>query len=343
MEGKPPRFLEQVAMALRVRHYGIRTEKAYVGWVKRFILYHGKRHPETMGVAEVNAFLTHLAVEGRVSASTQNQALAALLFLYECVMNRPLERSDDVIRASRPRKPPVVLTREEVDAVLAGLDGLPWVIAALLYGSGMRLMECLRLRVKDLDFARRVITVREGKGDRDRRVMFPGIVLQPVREHLQQVRALHLEDLAEGFGAVWLPHALERKYREASREWGWQWVFPADRRSIDPRSGREGRHHLGEQVVQRAVRSALRAAKIAKPATPHTLRHSFATHLLEAGYDIRTVQELLGHKDVATTMIYTHVLNRAGGRGIVSPMDTLAQSRSLNQDYPSNKSSSGDG
>ena len=279
-----------------------------------------------MGVAEVNAFLTHLAVDENVSASTQNQALAALLVLYDAVLGTPLPDLGDVVRSLRPVRLPVVLSCDEVQRVLGKMDGLAWIVATMLYGSGMRLLECLRLRVKDIDFDRATVTVREGKGDRDRRTMLPHVVERPVREHLQEVCALHAEDLAAGFGSVWLPHALERKYPSAATEWPWQYVFPAARRSIDPRSGVERRHHLDEQVVQRAVRSAGRRASIEKPVTPHVFRHCFATHLLERGYDIRTVQELLGHRDVSTTMIYTHVLNRAGGRGIVSPADTLRDS-----------------
>lgn len=265
-----------------------------------------------------------------MSAATQNQALAALLFLYKSVLNAPLPDLGHVIRATKPARLPVVLSHDEVAALLARLDGIPWIVSMMLYGSGMRLLECLRLRVKDIDFSRAVVTVREGKGDRDRRTMLPAIVSEPLRDHLRQVRALHVEDLAEGFGSVWLPHALERKYPAAPTEWPWQYVFPATKRSIDPRSGRERRHHVDEQVIQRAVRAAARSAGIEKPATPHTLRHCFATHLLEGGYDIRTVQELLGHRDVATTMIYTHVLNRAGGRGVISPADTLGTFRKTN-------------
>ncbi|HSP14932.1 MAG TPA: integron integrase [Thermoanaerobaculia bacterium] len=326
MEQRPPRFLDRVRFCLRARHDSLRTEEAYGGWARRFILFHGKRHPETMGTAEVNAFLTHLAVDRNTSASTQNQALAALLFLYDTVLGSPLPDLGEVVRSSRPVRLPVVLSRAEVGRVLTRLDGLPWIVATMLYGTGMRLLECLRLRVKDIDFDRAVVTVREGKGDRDRRTMLPQVVGAPLRDHLDEVRALHAGDLAAGFGSVWLPHALERKYPAAAAEWAWQYVFPAMRRSIDPRSGIERRHHLDEQVVQRAVRSAARGAGIDKPVTPHTFRHCFATHLLERGYDIRTVQELLGHRDVSTTMIYTHVLNRAGGRGVVSPADTLRDS-----------------
>ncbi len=283
-----------------------------------------------MGLAEVNGFLTHLAVDGHVSVSTQNQALAALLFLYGQVLGTPLPAGNNLIRASKPVRLPVVMTREEVARVLGCLDGLAWIVATTLYGSGMRLLECLRLRVKDIDFERCVLTIREGKGDRDRRTMLPGLVRNPLRDHLLEVRKVHEEDLAAGFGRVWLPHALERKYASAPAEWAWQYVFPAARRSIDPRSAVERRHHLDEQVVQRAVRAAVRRAGIEKAVTPHTFRHSFATHLLENGYDIRTVQELLGHRDVSTTMIYTHVLNRVGGRGIVSPADTLVPSGNPN-------------
>lgn len=316
----PPRLLDQVRGAIRLRHYSIRTEQAYTDWIKRFILFHGKRHPREMGAAEVERFLTHLAVEGRVAASTQNQALSALLFLYRTVLKVDLPWLGEMTRAKRPGRLPVVLTVEEVRRVLARIDGQQGLMADLLYGAGLRLLECVRLRVKDLDFEMRQITVRDGKGEKDRMTMLPQAVLEPLRAHLEKVKVLHAHDLEEGFGEVYLPYALDRKYPDASREWGWQYVFPAAGRSVDPRSGKERRHHVDEQTLQRAMKKAVRAAGLTKPASCHTLRHSFATHLLQSGYDIRTVQELLGHQDVATTMIYTHVLNR-GGSGVISPLD----------------------
>jgi integron integrase len=298
----------------------IRTEDAYVGWVRRFILANGKRHPRDMGAREVEAFLTDLATRGHVSASTQNQALSALLFLYREVLQLELPWLQDIRRAKRPKRLPVVLSREEVTAMLSEMSGMTWLMASLLYGAGLRLMECVRLRVQDVDFARREITVRRGKGGKDRRTMLPAMSMDALQGQLAETRRVHLRDLAAGFGEVWLPDALARKYPHAVREWGWQYVFPASTRSTDPRSGITRRHHLDETVLQRAVKRAVRRARIAKPATCHTLRHSFATHLLEAGHDIRTIQELLGHKDVATTQIYTHVLNR-GGHGVLSPLD----------------------
>lgn len=316
---KPPKLLDRVRHACRVRHYSIRTEDAYTAWAERFIRFHGIRHPDTMGEPEVNKFLTHLAVDRHVSASTQNQALAALLFLYDAVLARPLDELK-VVRANRPRRLPVVLSREEVRRVLAELDGSHRLIGLLLYGTGMRLLECLRLRAKDVDFTLNQIVVREGKGDKDRRTVFPGVLKAELRDHLEVVRGQHDRDLAEGFGRVYLPAALAVKYPNADREWGWQYVFPSRSRSVDPRSGTERRHHLHEGGVSREVSAAVRRAGVTKPATAHTLRHSFATHLLEDGYDIRTVQELLGHESVETTMIYTHVLGR-GGLGVRSPLD----------------------
>ncbi|WP_324780993.1 integron integrase [Thiobacillus sedimenti] len=315
-----PKLLDQVRGKIRLKHYSIRTEEAYVDWIKRFVLHFDKRHPAEMGAREVEAFLTHLAVHGRVAAATQNQAKSALLFLYREVLEQDLPWLENVERAKAPRRLPVVLTHEEVQAALSRLAGTHWLVAALLYGAGLRIMEALRLRVKDVDFARGEILVREGKGFKDRVTMLPGLVTDPLKAHLEHVRALHQRDLAEGHGEVYLPYALDRKYPNAAREWGWQYVFPSKNRSVDPRSGVVRRHHVQDQAIQRAIRQAVRDAGIAKPATPHTLRHSFATHLLGSGYDIRTVQELLGHKDVATTMIYTHVLNK-GGRGVTSPLD----------------------
>lgn len=322
MEGsaRPPRLLDQVRARVRVKHYSRRTEQAYVGWIRRFILANGRRHPHELGEKEVEAFLTRLATQGRVAAGTQNQALSALLFLYREVLKVELPWMENVIRAKRPSRIPVVLSREETTRLLALLDGQAWLMAALLYGTGMRLMECLRLRVKDVDFGRGEIVVRNGKGGKDRRVPLPRRLREPLRDAVARVRIVHEGDLAEGFGEVWLPHALARKYVNAGREPGWQYLFPSQNRSTDPRSGKERRHHVDESVLQRAVKAARMKARIDKPATCHTLRHSFATHLLEAGHDIRTVQELLGHKDVATTQIYTHVLGRGAG-GVLSPLD----------------------
>ena len=315
-----PRLLDQVRGKIRLKHYSIRTEQAYVDWIKRFVLHFDKRHPSEMGAREVEAFLTHLAVQGRVAASTQNQAKSALLFLYREVLERDLPWLEDVERAKAPKRLPVVLTQDEAQTVLSRLKGTHWLVAGLLYGSGLRIMEALRLRVKDLEFTRGEILVREGKGFKDRVTMLPAMLIEPLKVHLKRVKVLHDQDVAEGFGEVYLPYALDRKYPNAAREWGWQYVFPSNNRSVDPRSGAVRRHHVQDQAIQRAIRQAVRDAGIVKPATPHTLRHSFATHLLTSGYDIRTVQELLGHKDVATTMIYTHVLNK-GGRGVTSPLD----------------------
>lgn len=317
-----PKLLDQVRGKIRLKHYSIRTEQAYVDWIRRFILHFGKRHPRELGAAEVEQFLTHLAVAGNVAASTQNQAKSALLFLYREVLEAELPWLDNVERARAPKRLPVVLTRDEVHAVLSRLSGTHWLIASLLYGAGLRIMEALRLRVKDVEFSRKEILVRDGKGFKDRVTMLPAALAAPLAEHLKRVKALHGQDLAAGRGAVFLPHALERKYPGAARDWGWQYVFPSANLSEDPRTGIVRRHHLQDQAVQRAMRQAVRDAAVDKPATPHTLRHSFATHLLEGGYDIRTVQELLGHADVSTTMIYTHVLNR-GGRGVTSPLDRV--------------------
>ncbi|SIQ38245.1 integron integrase [Aquipseudomonas alcaligenes] len=315
-----PKLLDQVREQIRLRHYSIRTEAVYLEWVKRYIRFHKYRHPQEMGGPEVEAFLSDLAVRRDVSASTQNQALSAILFLYKQVLQIELSWMEGVIRARRPQRLPVVLTREEVASVLAQLDGTLWLIASLLYGSGMRLMEVLRLRVKDVEFARLEILIRDGKGQKDRVTMLPRKLAAPLELHLQRVRALHEQDLREDYGRANLPHALARKYPNAAAEWGWQFVFPSVNRSEDPRSGGIFRHHLHEKTIQRAVRNAVRRVGLHKPATPHTLRHSFATHLLESGQDIRTVQELLGHSDVKTTQIYTHVLNR-GGLGVLSPLD----------------------
>ncbi|MGN2254739.1 integron integrase [Frateuria sp. GZRe12] len=315
-----PRLLDQVRQ--RVRRLGLarRTEEAYVGWVRRFILANGKRHPAEMGAPEIERFLTDLAVEVGVSASTQNQALSALLFLYKQVLGVELPWLDGIERAKKPQRLPVVLTRAEVVALLGQLTGTPWLMASLLYGAGLRLMECVRLRVKDVDFGKAELVVRQGKGGKDRRTMLPSTLIAPLQAQMDEARRIHQRDLDAGFGRVWLPDALARKYPQANAEWGWQYIFPASVRSHDPRDGRERRHHLDESRLQRAVKQARLRAGLAKPATCHTLRHSFATHLLEDGYDLRTIQELLGHADVSTTQIYTHVLNR-GGRGVVSPLD----------------------
>ena len=316
-------FLMEIANAIRRRHYSIRTEQAYVDWVRRFILFHGKRHPSEMGEQEVADFLSYLAVERNVAASTQNQALNALVFMYREVLERPLDSDiKGIAYAKRPKRLPVVLTPGEVAAVLGHLEGTQWLIACLLYGSGLRLIEALRLRVMDLDFSRRAVFVRNGKGGKDRVVTLADELVNPLQRHLQNVKTCHERDLEAGFGCVYLPHALARKYPNACREWGWQYVFPARRRSTDPRSGQERRHHIDASVMQKAVRTAVRRAGIHKKASCHTLRHCFATHLLERGMDIRTVQEQLGHKDVRTTQIYTHVLNR-GGLAVRSPLSTL--------------------
>lgn len=314
------RLLDQVREAVRTRHYSIRTEEAYVRWVREYILFSDKRHPADLGPSDVSRFVSHLAVSRNVASSTQNQALSALLFLYREVLNQPLGWVDDVERAKRPKRLPVVFTKEEARAVLSHLRSGAWLMGSLLYGSGLRLMECVRLRVKDLDFGQSQIVVREGKGDRDRVTVLPAPLVGPLRRQLEKVQALHEADVRDGFGRVHLPYALARKYPAADRELCWQYIFPASRRSVDPRTGREQRHHAAETALQKAVKQAVRAAGVNKPASCHTFRHSFATHLLEDGYDIRTVQELLGHSDVSTTMIYTHVLNK-GGRGVKSPLE----------------------
>ena len=316
---QPPKLLDRLREAVRLRHYSPRTEEAYVGWTRRFIVFHGRRHPRDLGAREVTAFLTHLAATGS-SASTQNQALSAILFLFEVVLGRRLPWMDAIVRAQRPVRLPVVLSRSEVTALLGQLRRPSWLMAGLMYGSGLRVMECVELRVKDLHFDRGELTVRDGKGGKDRITMLPAAIRPALVAHLRQVKAQHERDLAAGSGSVALPGSLARKYPDAGREWAWQWVFPATRQYVDGATGARRRHHLHETVVQRAVKEAARAAGLTRPATCHSLRHSFATHLLEAGYDIRTIQELLGHRDVSTTMIYTHVLNR-GGRGVRSPLD----------------------
>ena len=317
-----PKLLDRVRAAIRSRHYSPRTEEAYVAWIKRYIFFHAKRHPSDMGAEEVTRFLSALALDGHVAASTQNQALSALLFLYQEVLQQDLPWLDGIVRARRPIRLPVVLTREEVHAILSRLRGTPRLMATLLYGAGLRLLECAELLVKDVDFGLNHIVVRNGKGQKDRVTVLPAALKPDLARHLEDVRDQHQRDLEKGAGWVELPGALERKYPNAGREWGWHWVFPATSMYVHRESGNRRRHHLHESVVQRAVREAVRRAGIAKPATPHTFRHSFATHLLEDGYDIRTVQELLGHKDVSTTMIYTHVLNR-GPAAVRSPADRL--------------------
>lgn len=317
-----PKLLDQVRDKIRVKHYSIRTETQYIHWIKRFILYHNKRHPREMGAQEVESFLTHLATAGGVSAATQNQALSALLFLYREILAVDLPWLDNVVRAKKPQRLPVVLSKNEVGKILARMDGTYALMAQLLYGTGMRLMECCRLRVKDIDFERREILIRDGKGAKDRVTMLPESLIQLLHQHLVKRRHLYEDDLAKGIAAVYLPDALARKYPNAANDWAWQYVFCSGSYSADPRSDVKRRHHIDEKLLQRAMKKAVAASGVQKLATPHTLRHSFATHLLEGGYDIRTVQELLGHSDVSTTMIYTHVLNK-GGKGVVSPLDHL--------------------
>jgi len=319
------KLMTRVRAAIRARHYSYRTEQAYVHWIKRFILFHRLRHPQDLGETEVTAFLNHLAGRG-VAAATQNQALSALLFLYKGVLATPLDWLSGLVRAKRPARVPTVLTVREAQQLLSGLEGSKWLMASLLYGAGLRLRECLKLRVKDIDFEYRQIVVRDGKGAKDRVTMLPTALIGPLKAHLARVRELHDRDIAAGYGDVELPDAISRKYPRAAYEWGWKFVFPAHRYSRDPRSGIVRRHHVYEDVLIRAVKQAARAAGIAKHVSCHTLRHSFATHLLESGYDIRTVQELLGHADVSTTMIYTHVLNK-GGRGVKSPLDRVEEAR----------------
>lgn len=314
------KLLEQVRRRLRVKHYSYRTEQVYLGWIRRFILANGKQHPRSLGGKHVESFLTNLAVTGKVAAGTQNQALAAILFLYREVLHQELAWMKNVVRAKPSQRLPLVLSVEEVQKILARLNGREWLMANLLYGTGMRLMECVRLRVKDVDFSRNEICVRDGKGNKDRRTMLPRSLVDNLQRQLELARLIHMDDLRNGTSDVWLPNALARKYPNAGKSFAWQYLFPASQISQDPLSLKFRRHHIDEKVLQRAVKRAVDLANIDKPASCHTLRHCFATHLLEAGYDIRTIQELLGHKDVATTQIYTHVLNK-GGRGVRSPLD----------------------
>jgi integron integrase len=314
------KLLDTVREEIRRRHYSIRTEKAYVRWIKRFILFHHKKHPKIMGGKEIESFLTHLAIDRNVASSTQNQALQALLFLYRDVLDIDLDMEINAVRAKRPKRLPTVLTREEVKKVITLLPAKHRLMAKMLYGSGLRVIECVRLRVKDIDFGQKLVWVRNGKGMKDRVTMLPEPLIMPLKEHLSHVKRIHEKDVAEGFGMVYLPNALARKYPNAQKEWIWQYIFPAKKLSVDPRSGIKRRHHFGARSLQRAVRKAGKLSKIDKHITCHTFRHSFATHLLERGYDIRKIQELLGHKDVKTTMIYTHVMNQ-DKLGVESPLD----------------------
>ena len=326
---EPKKLLEQVRDVLRIKHYSYRTEQTYVDWIKRYIIFHKKRHPKDMGAPEIEAFLAYLAQERHVAASTQNQALSALLFLYKNVLRQEIALLPNLVHIGRPKHLPTVLTHDEALEVINRMTGKPRLMARLLYGSGLRLMECLRLRVKDIDFGNHQIIIRDGKGEKDRATVLPDSIVPELQNHLQDVKALHEKDLREGYGEVALPYALNVKYPNAGRDWGWQYVFPASQRSVDPISGIYRRHHLDEGVLQHAVRDAARQTSITKSVSPHTFRHSFATHLLQSGYDtqhlrfwagVRTVQELLGHKDVKTTLIYTHVLQR-GAKAVKSPLD----------------------
>jgi integron integrase len=324
MDAFRPRILDQARLVLRRKHYALRTEISYLSWIRRFILFHGRRYPGHLGPTEVGAFLTHLAVEGKVAAATQNQALNALLFLFRSVLEKPLDDPIDAVRARRPKRLPTVLTRAEVALLIGALPPPHRLMAELLYGSGLRLSECVRLRIKDVDFGLHEILVRDTKSGRDRVTILPQALVEPLQRHMAHVYSLHQQDLAAGLGSVYLPEALDRKYSGAAREWVWQYVFPSKEISTDPRSGLRRRHHASRSALQKAVHLAARRALIPKRVTCHTLRHSFATHLLENGYDIRTVQDLLGHRDVKTTMIYTHVLNR-GGMAVRSPLDQITR------------------
>ncbi|MDP8226425.1 MAG: integron integrase [Candidatus Celaenobacter polaris] len=319
-ENKKPKLLDQVRQIIRIKHYSLRTEESYLNWIKRFIFFHDKKHPIEMGEEEIGQFITHLAKNDKVSASTQNQALCAIVFLYKNVLKKELENSISIYWSKRPKKLPVVFTKSEAIDVLNNLKGTHWLVAMLLYGAGLRLSESLELRVKDIDFGYSQIVVRASKGEKDRKTMLPQKIVEPLKKHLDKVKEIHEDDFKNGYGSVYLPYAIERKYSNAKYEWGWQYVFPATKISTDPRSGIQRRHHLYDTVIQKAVKQAIRNADIVKQASCHTFRHSFATHLLESGYDIRTIQELLGHKNVETTMIYTHVINH-GGKGVRSPAD----------------------
>lgn len=320
MSKQPLRLLERVRNRIRLKHYSIRTEQAYVSWIKRYIYFHNKKHPKDMGKHEIEEFLTDLAVKGNVSASTQNQAFNALLFLYEQVLNMKVSDNINALRAKKPQRLPTVLTSDETLAIIEAMTGIFQLMVKLIYGCGLRCIECVRLRVKDIDFEMNQIIVRDGKGKKDRVTMLPEDVQPALREHLKYAKSLHEKDLADGFGSVYLPNALAKKYKNADRDWGWQYIFPSKTLSVDPRSGIKRRHHIHLDSVNKSIKNATRIAGITKTVSSHTFRHSFATHLLEDGYDIRTIQELLGHKDVSTTMIYTHVLNR-GGRAVRSPLD----------------------
>ena len=324
-DGKTKRLIVRLREEIRARHYSRRTEQTYWYWIRYFIFFHGKRHPAELGAAEVTAFLSWLATERNVAAATQNQALSALLFLYKVVLGKELPWLDEIVRAQRPVRLPTVLSEAEVRRLLECVDGTARLMVGLLYGAGLRQIECLQLRVKDVDFAYRQILVRDGKGGKDRATMLPENLIQPLQAHLGKVRLLHQRDLKEGYGEVSLPYALARKYPRAGYEWGWQFVFPSGNRSADPENGVIRRHHVHPDTLGRIVKRAARIAAVIKPVSCHTLRHSFATHLLERGHDIRTVQELLGHSDVSTTMVYTHVMNK-GARGVTSPLDRITAS-----------------
>jgi len=315
-----PKLLDQVRAVIRTKHYSRRTEEAYIYWIKKYIFFHKKRHPNEMGEKEINEFLTHLAVKENVSASTQNQALNAIVFLYKQILKIKIDDIGEVVRAKKPKKEPVVFTQSEAEKILANLHGKYWLMAMLLYGSGLRLLECLRLRIKDIDFEYESVTVREGKGQKDRTTILSKKMIVPLKKHIESIKKLHEQDLANGYGSVFIPYALERKYPNIGKEFGWQYLFPASKISVDPKSGIKRRHHLDESVLQKAVKQAIRKVGITKHASCHTFRHSFATHLLLRGQDIRTVQELLGHSSVETTQIYTHILKRSG-LGVKSPAD----------------------
>lgn len=322
MEKPPKKLLDQVSDTLRVKHYSLRTEKTYIDWIRRYIFFHKKRHPKEMGITEIQAFLTYLAIERNLAASTQNQALSAVLFLYRYVLQKEIEVPADLIHAEKSKTLPVVMTHQEAIRVINGMTGTTQLMAKILYGSGLRLMECLRLRVKDIDFGNHQIMVRDGKGEDDRATILPDSLVPALEAQLKKVKFIHQKDLQDGFGETSLPYALDRKYPSAGKDWMWQYVFPSSSYSLDPISKKIKRHHNDPSVLQKAVRQAARSTGITKPVSPHTFRHSFATHLLQSGYDIRTIQVLLGHKDVKTTMIYTHVLQR-GGLAVRSPLDDL--------------------